>query len=389
MSETMTPERRVARPGLRFLLLVPLAAVAFVLLVDSFRDVEASIANVVLGPFGGGTRSGGLLILRVDELSSVGLRVGRSCSALTILLGCAVAALGLLRARPSRRGLALLVGAAAGLLANTLRIVAPGAGRPLQLHRHDGPGPRLGRHHLHDRGHRRVHRRGAVGRQPVVPGSLVSGLGEMMRVANTSGPVGTSAPAPPRAATTPPSPQQHPTDAPTGALEQLDDDPFARLTDADLKRLRHDPLELAEELRFGSYWLDRGTSGTTRVHSQALEIAAVVIEELVARDQGETEEPSTGMRAHPARPAAPTYGLPAAAPVPAPASSPRATRPRATGSTATGRRLRVVGEAPAGNEVVEVIEAQLAAYTEYAERLSRYLDDLRSLLPTDRVEGAP
>jgi exosortase/archaeosortase family protein len=124
MAETMAPPRRVAGPGLRLLLLVGLAAVAFVLLVDSFRDIEAAIANFVLGPFGGGTRSGGLLILRIDELSSVGLRVGRSCSALAILLGCAVAALGLLRARPSRRGVALLIGAAAGLAANTLRIVA-------------------------------------------------------------------------------------------------------------------------------------------------------------------------------------------------------------------------------------------------------------------------
>jgi hypothetical protein len=167
-------------------------------------------------------------------------------------------------------------------------------------------------------------------------------------------------------------------------LGQLDDDPFARLTDTDLERLRHDPLELAEELRFGSYWLTNSAGEGERGPGRALEVAATVIEDLTARHRGETEEPSTGMRSHPPRSAPPPNGHPEAAPPP-PGTSPAGPAGNGAGDAAsTGPDVRAVPNPRPGDEAVEVIEAQLAAYTEYAQRLACYLEELRAMLPASR-----
>jgi hypothetical protein len=190
-------------------------------------------------------------------------------------------------------------------------------------------------------------------------------------------------------ATTRSSPEQRGASARTGPLGQLDDDPFARLTEADLERLRHDPLELAEELRFGSYWLTHSAGESERGPGRALEVAATVIEDLTARHHGETEEPSTGMRAHPPRPAQPSNGHPATTPPP-PGTTPAEPGVGVAGNGAaaeapTSRHLRAVPQPPPGREAIEVIEAQLVAYTEYAQRLATYIEQLRSMLPAGRT----
>jgi hypothetical protein len=157
----------------------------------------------------------------------------------------------------------------------------------------------------------------------------------------------------------------HPSPVRGPELADLDADPFARLSDADLVRLRQRPAELAEELRFGSYWLADAEDATTRGLGRALEVAAEVIEGLLA-DRGRATREQ-----HVERAADEALRLADAAlgdwrlepPAPSTMLHP---------SQATDGRA--------------MIQAQAVAYSAYVGRLTTYLEELQALL--DRPDPA-
>ena len=169
----------------------------------------------------------------------------------------------------------------------------------------------------------------------------------------------------------------------------VDEDPFVRLTDADFARLRDDPSELAEELRFGSFWLAHSPAVGGRAQGRALEVAAEVIEALpLARRAAEdaqreaakairladaalkaTKQAAAAAQAkaeHTKTDAARAHAAPSGAAGP----------PASRGDDGVGAPLPLTGSA----DPVSVIRAHLDAYVDYISRLERYVEDLRDLL---------
>ena len=118
-----TSRRSGGSPARRLLVAVPLAIVGFLLLAERVPELEAAMVAFAGGPLAS-TADHAVLVVPTGTHQTLSVRLSASCSALSIVIGCAVVAFGLLRAGTARRLVALLAGAAAGVALNTARIVA-------------------------------------------------------------------------------------------------------------------------------------------------------------------------------------------------------------------------------------------------------------------------